>query len=198
MLALYRAGRQADALEAFQEARSVLRDELGLDPSPALQRLEHQILNQDPELAAPDAFAPARHPAATTKPSGIVTFLLTEAEAPSTQARANGRRSTRRVRRCRRTATPCSSPFPARETRWQLRSVVNVRREASARLRIGITSAEAIATDEGYTGTGRPRCGEHLECRAPGADPSFTGRRATFSEKRRSTRPRCSTWASTV
>ena len=59
MLALYRAGRQVDALEAFQEARRVLRDELGLDPSPALQRLEHQILNQDPELAAPDAFAPA-------------------------------------------------------------------------------------------------------------------------------------------
>src|SRR5262245_16397489 len=51
--ALHRPGRQADALQAFQEARTQLVDELGIDPGPALQRLERQILNHDPELAAP-------------------------------------------------------------------------------------------------------------------------------------------------
>jgi predicted ATPase/DNA-binding SARP family transcriptional activator len=80
MLALYRAGRQADALHAFQDARSTLVDELGIEPSPALQRLERQILNQDPELAAPDALTPRRHPPEATKPVGIVTFLFTEVE----------------------------------------------------------------------------------------------------------------------
>src|SRR5204863_10197282 len=40
MLALYRAGRQAEALEAYQQARRVLVEELGLEPSPALQRLQ--------------------------------------------------------------------------------------------------------------------------------------------------------------
>ncbi len=53
MLALYRTGRQADALQAFQEARARLVDELGIEPGRALQRLERQILNHDPELAAP-------------------------------------------------------------------------------------------------------------------------------------------------
>jgi DNA-binding SARP family transcriptional activator len=67
MLALYRTGRQADALRAYQEARSVLVDELGIDPSAALQRLERQILNHDPGLAAPDTFTPARHRSASSR-----------------------------------------------------------------------------------------------------------------------------------
>lgn len=50
MLALYRAGRQAEALAAYQTARSVLAEELGLEPSPALRRLEASILAQDPGL----------------------------------------------------------------------------------------------------------------------------------------------------
>lgn len=50
LLALYRAGRQADALRAFGQARTVLVDELGIEPSPDLRRLEQQILNQDPDL----------------------------------------------------------------------------------------------------------------------------------------------------
>src|SRR5215207_7905866 len=64
MLALYRQGRHAEALAAFQELRAALRDELGIDPSADLAGLQYRILNQDPGLdhAAP-APAPARsHP----------------------------------------------------------------------------------------------------------------------------------------
>ena len=53
MLALYRSGRQADALQAYRDGRRLLASELGLEPGPELQRLEHAILAQDPELEAP-------------------------------------------------------------------------------------------------------------------------------------------------
>jgi len=53
MLALYRAGRHAEALSTYQEGRRALAEELGLDPGAGLQRLERQILDHDPEIAAP-------------------------------------------------------------------------------------------------------------------------------------------------
>jgi predicted ATPase/DNA-binding SARP family transcriptional activator len=52
MLALYRSGRQADALAEYRAARETLIDELGIEPGPALRRLERGILDQDPELDA--------------------------------------------------------------------------------------------------------------------------------------------------
>jgi hypothetical protein len=57
MLALYRSGRQAEALEAYREARRVLDDELGLEPGPPLRELEQAILRHDASLHAE---APAR------------------------------------------------------------------------------------------------------------------------------------------
>jgi hypothetical protein len=53
MVALYRDGRQADALATYQRARSMLADELGLEPGLQLQQLEQQILVHDPSLGVP-------------------------------------------------------------------------------------------------------------------------------------------------
>jgi len=61
MLALYRSGRQADALETYHTARDRLIDELGLEPGPELKELERAILAQDPALSPPRGRA-ARQP----------------------------------------------------------------------------------------------------------------------------------------
>ncbi len=50
MVALYRSGRQAEALGAFRQSREALAEELGLDPSPLLRRLDEHVLVQDPAL----------------------------------------------------------------------------------------------------------------------------------------------------
>ncbi|GAA3849444.1 BTAD domain-containing putative transcriptional regulator [Saccharothrix violaceirubra] len=63
MLALYRDGRQAEALDVYREVRDRRVDQLGIDPGPELRRLHQAILSEDPELAGP------RRPAAVARPS---------------------------------------------------------------------------------------------------------------------------------
>jgi len=77
MLALYRCGRQAEALEAYRTTRARLVDELGIEPGPALQQLEQQILRQDTALipAGPSpgpAPGPASPPAAAVEPASAI------------------------------------------------------------------------------------------------------------------------------
>lgn len=80
MLALYRSGRQADALRTYGRLRQLLAEELGIDPSPQVRDLEQRILEQDAGLSLTEG--PAPEPAATTPelPTGTVTFLFTDLE----------------------------------------------------------------------------------------------------------------------
>ncbi|MFG1998275.1 BTAD domain-containing putative transcriptional regulator [Spirillospora sp. NPDC048911] len=77
MRALYRAGRQSEALAAYNDLRDRLRDELGLDPSPDLAELHQAILDQDPALAP--SHPPATHP--RTNLPASVTELIGRANA---------------------------------------------------------------------------------------------------------------------
>jgi predicted ATPase/DNA-binding SARP family transcriptional activator/class 3 adenylate cyclase len=102
IVALYRSGRQAEALRVYQRLRGTLADELGLEPSPELQALERAVLAQDPTLAwqPSGGTAPSPLPArAVELPTGVVTIFCTDIEAstrlweghPTAMARALAR-----------------------------------------------------------------------------------------------------------
>ncbi|GAA0273158.1 BTAD domain-containing putative transcriptional regulator [Cryptosporangium japonicum] len=74
-LALYRSGRQAEALAVLREARAHLADELGIDPSPALRELESAMLTQSPDLDAP-------------RPAAVVPAVTSRAAEPAVERRA--------------------------------------------------------------------------------------------------------------
>jgi DNA-binding SARP family transcriptional activator len=92
MLALYRTGRQADALDAYRRHRAALVDELGLEPGTELRELEAAILNQDSSLDTPRA-APAEPPRASRRRrlpalmaigtvAGVITGMLLLGDSP--------------------------------------------------------------------------------------------------------------------
>ncbi|MFF1686496.1 BTAD domain-containing putative transcriptional regulator [Streptomyces sp. NPDC058254] len=82
MLALYRSGRQAEALAVYADTRRLLADELGVDPRPGLAELQQRILQADPALAEPSA--------PTTEPSAAP---LRPAQLPATVPDFTGRAS---------------------------------------------------------------------------------------------------------
>ncbi|MER6010041.1 AfsR/SARP family transcriptional regulator [Streptomyces bluensis] len=83
MLALYRSGRQAEALAVYADTRRLLADELGVDPRPGLKELQQRILQADPALAEPSAPLTPEPAAAPVRP----------AQLPATVADFTGRTS---------------------------------------------------------------------------------------------------------
>ena len=90
MLALYRADRQAEALEAYAEARQTLVNDLGIEPSEALQRLQQAILLHDPSLETPEGTAAVNGLAPATAPPPQAPPV--EAGAPAARRRFRPRR----------------------------------------------------------------------------------------------------------
>ena len=85
MLALYRSGRHAEALDAYQAFRRMLDDELGIEPPTALRELERRMLQQDPSLDAPRR--PARAPRVSAEGAAAPRLPAAVAEAPAGRAR---------------------------------------------------------------------------------------------------------------
>ncbi|MEV2231776.1 BTAD domain-containing putative transcriptional regulator [Streptomyces phaeochromogenes] len=97
MLALYRSGRQAEALAVYADTRRLLADELGVDPRPGLKELQQRILQADPNLAEPSApvaepaaapVRPAQLPATVSDFTGRASFV---SELGDVLASAEGR-----------------------------------------------------------------------------------------------------------
>ncbi|WP_225824453.1 AfsR/SARP family transcriptional regulator [Streptomyces naphthomycinicus] len=100
MLALYRSGRQAEALAVYADTRRLLAEELGVDPRPGLSDLQQRILQADPALAEPSAPAtespsapvrPAQLPASVPDFTGRNTFVTELSAVLSSASEAEGR-----------------------------------------------------------------------------------------------------------
>ena len=89
MLALYRCGRQVEALRVYRELRRLLAEEVGLEPGPALSALETAILQQSPQLEWRPAAPPEPHVEAAAPAPGVVAAPI-PAPAPPLESLAGG------------------------------------------------------------------------------------------------------------
>jgi predicted ATPase/DNA-binding SARP family transcriptional activator len=168
MLALYRAGRQADALHAYQRGRRAVVEELGIEPSPALQRLERQILNQDAALDLGEA---------ERRRAGTVSFLFTDIEGSTSLLHELGERYAEALAAHRRLLREAFARHHGHEIDTQgdaffvgfesardaVAAALEAQRALTAhrwpdgqdlRVRMGIHTCEARPAGEGYVGIG--------------------------------------------
>ncbi|MGZ8694813.1 MAG: ATP-binding protein, partial [Gaiellaceae bacterium] len=170
LLALYRSGRQADALKAYAAARSTLVEQLGTEPSAELQELQRAILNQDAALAAPAGVTPVEAAAAPEEARKPVTILLAELAATSPDPEAR-REELRRSQRKAAAALAAHGGEPGRTGDMRVLGIFGVptAREddalravrAACELRAaGLVVRAGVATGDIITGDpaeGRPR-----------------------------------------
>ncbi len=172
MLALYRSGRQADALEVYRSARRQLDEELGLEPGEDLKRLERAILEQDPSLAAKRAV-----PTPAAMHTGTVTFLFTDIEGSTQLVKELGGRYSevltqhQRILRSafdahggREVDTQGDSFFVAfRRAKDAVAAAVNAQRDLAAhtwpqgvsvKVRMGVHTGEPQVGEDRYVGLG--------------------------------------------
>jgi predicted ATPase/DNA-binding SARP family transcriptional activator len=167
MLALYRNGRQAEALEAFHDARRTLVEQLGIEPGLELQDLNRRILKQDPGLAVASRSRPP--------PSGTVTLVATDVEGSTQLLRDLGLRYADVLGAQRRLLQEAFTAHGGREIEWHddtfLYAFTSVREAVAAaaevqrravehewpdgaevRVRVGIHTGEPALVGERYVG----------------------------------------------
>jgi len=176
MLALYRSGRQAEALQAFRDTRRAFVDQLGIEPGAELQELHAQILRQEEGLAAPGAGdTVVRHIGRKALPTGTVTLLFADVEGSTRLLHALGERYADVRARIRELVRTAASQRGGSEVDWAgdgvflaferagdaVAAAVDLQRSldvepwppsAEVRMRIGIHTGEPELGDEGYVG----------------------------------------------
>jgi DNA-binding SARP family transcriptional activator len=133
MVALYRSGRQAEALGVYRRLRRVLREELGLDPGPQLQRLERAILSRDPSLDPPSTAAGGGRPATT---------------AAATRRRA--------------VPVPAQLPPDTSDFTGRAMELARLRERLGSATGVGAAAAVVISAIDGKAGIGKSALAVHL------------------------------------
>ena len=182
MLALYRAGRQGEALGAYQRARSLLADELGVDPGPDLRRLEAAIVAQDDALEMPVS----QQLSAVTR---AVTFLLTDIEGSTAAWEADADAMAVALARHDEIVEQVVTSRGGRliKTRGEGDATFSVFDRPSAAAAAAIELQEAIRTSHGHW---RNPCASAWHC-TPARSSSAT---ATTSVGRSTAPPGCGRW----
>ena len=172
MIALYRSGRQADALGAFRDARSTLVDELGIEPGAELRALHERILAQDPGLEPAVEAPPPRTAASPAEPHGerrlisVVAVEIAQDDADPERLRA--------ILREHEAAVAAELEAAGARVEWRaaggvlatigagasledhaaraLHAALAVRERLGHAVRIGVDTGEVVVEAEGVTG----------------------------------------------